>query len=199
MRELDDLKYNSTRRHFLSKTSLGIGALGTRVAARPALLRARRRSGPQTRRATAASAALRAARQARHLPVSVRRPVAARPVRPQAAAQRDERPGAARVGADGPAAHGHDRGPEVVSRGRLAVQVRAARQVGHVGQRAAAAHGEDRRRAVLRQVDAHRGDQSRSGHHVLPDRTQQAGPAERSAPGSRMGWAARTATCRRSS
>jgi hypothetical protein len=28
MRELDDLKFNSTRRHFLSKTSLGIGALG---------------------------------------------------------------------------------------------------------------------------------------------------------------------------
>ena len=28
MRELDDLKYNSTRRHFLSRTSLGIGALG---------------------------------------------------------------------------------------------------------------------------------------------------------------------------
>src|SRR5918993_1558169 len=28
MRELDDVKFNSTRRHFLSKTSLGIGALG---------------------------------------------------------------------------------------------------------------------------------------------------------------------------
>src|SRR5919112_994198 len=28
MRELDDLKFHSTRRHFLSKTSLGIGALG---------------------------------------------------------------------------------------------------------------------------------------------------------------------------
>ena len=39
-----------------------------------------------------------------------------------------------------------------------------------VGQRADAAHRADRRRAVLRQVDAHRRHQPRSGDHVLPDR-----------------------------
>ena len=32
--------------------------------------------------------------------------------------------------------------------------------------------------SVLRQVDAHRGDQSRSGHHVLPDRLPAGRPAE---------------------
>ena len=38
MRELDDLKYNCTRRHFLSSTSLGIGALGLASLLDPALL-----------------------------------------------------------------------------------------------------------------------------------------------------------------
>ena len=38
MRELDDLKYNCTRRHFLSKTSLGIGALGLASLLDPRLL-----------------------------------------------------------------------------------------------------------------------------------------------------------------
>ena len=51
-------------------------------------------------------------------------------------------------------------------------------QVGRVAQRTAAAHGEGRRRALLHQVDAHRGDQSRPGHHVLPDRLPAGRPAE---------------------
>ena len=41
-----------------------------------------------------------------------------------------------------------------------------------MGQRTAAAHGRRRRRALLHQVDAHRGDQPRPGHHVLPDRAR---------------------------
>ena len=50
--------------------------------------------------------------------------------------------------------------------------------VGHVGQRAAAAHREDRRRHLRHQIDAHRGDQPRPGDHVHPDRLPAAGPAE---------------------
>ena len=46
--------------------------------------------------------------------------------------------------------------------GALEVRLRAARQVGRLGQRTAAAHGEDRRRPDLHQVDEHRGDQPRS-------------------------------------
>ena len=38
MRELDDLKYNCTRRHFLSRSSLGIGALGLASLLDPAIL-----------------------------------------------------------------------------------------------------------------------------------------------------------------
>ncbi len=40
----------------------------------------------------------------------------------------------------------------------------------HLGQRPAAAHRQDRRRALHRPLDVHRGDQSRSGDHVLPER-----------------------------
>ena len=58
------------------------------------------------------------------------------------------------------------------------VQLRAARQVRRLGQRAAAAHGQGRRRPVLHQVDAHRGDQPRPGDHVLPDRRAARRPAE---------------------
>src|SRR5262245_66670936 len=38
MCELEDLKYNCSRRHFLSRTSLGIGALGLASLLDPALL-----------------------------------------------------------------------------------------------------------------------------------------------------------------
>ena len=128
---------------------------GAGVAARSARCSAAatpRRTAPAAgRRAAALGAAPRAARQARHLPVPERRPVAARSVRLQAAAAHDERRGAAGVGPHGPAAHRHDGAPEVVPDGRLALRVRAARQERRVGQRAAAAHGEDRRRAVHRQ------------------------------------------------
>ena len=50
------------------------------------------------------------------------------------------------------------------------LHVRAARAIGRLGQRAAAAHREGRRRPVLHQVDAHRADQSRSGGDVCADR-----------------------------
>ena len=58
------------------------------------------------------------------------------------------------------------------------VPLRAARPERRVGQRAAAAHRERRRRALLHQVDAHRGDQPRPGRHLLPDRGPARGPAQ---------------------
>ena len=51
-------------------------------------------------------------------------------------------------------------------------------QCGALDQRAVAAHGPHRRRHCHHQVDEHRGDQSRSGHHVYPDRQPAAGPAQ---------------------
>ena len=51
-------------------------------------------------------------------------------------------------------------------------------RVGSVGQRAGAPHGRHRGRALLHQEHAHRGDQPRPGHHLLPDRVTAAGPAQ---------------------
>ena len=55
--------------------------------------------------------------------------------------------------------------------------VRAARQERHLGQRAAAAHGADRRQAVHRPVDAHRSHQPRSRGDVRPDRIAAGRPS----------------------
>ena len=173
MRALDDLKYNCTRRHFLSSASLGIGATALASLLDPALLfgqTGKAATAPASAARRCSGDALRPARAARHLSVPERRPVAARSLRSQAAAAQDERTGAAGLRPHGTAADRHDVVPEVAADGRLALRVRAARQVRRVGQRADAAHGEDRRRAVLRQGDVHRGDQPRSGDHVLPDR-----------------------------
>ena len=200
MRELDDLKYNCTRRHFLSSTSLGIGALGLASLLDPALLSGE--TGPEP--GDAAGPLLKAT----HFVPRAKRVIylfqSGGPsqldlfdYKPKL--QNDARRGAAGVGANGAAADRHDRRPAVVPDRRLAVQVRAARQVGHLGQRAAAAHGEDRRRAVHRQVDAHRGDQPRPGHHLLPDRIAAGRPAEHRRVAVATASAATTATCRRSS
>ena len=54
--------------------------------------------------------------------------------------------GAARLDPQGPADHRHDLGPGVLPGRALHLQVPAGRQVGHLDQRAAAAHGQDRRR-----------------------------------------------------
>ena len=178
MRELDDLKYNCTRRHFLSKTSLGIGALGLASLLDPALLSGETGPGP----GDAAGPLL----QATHFVPRAKRVIylfqSGGPsqlelfdYKPQL--QNDERRGAAGVGANGAAADRHDRVPAIVPHRRLPVRVRAARQVGRLGQRAAASHGEDRRRAVHHQVDAHGGHQPRSRGDVLPDRIAAGGPA----------------------
>ena len=54
--------------------------------------------------------------------------------------------------------------------GRLDLQVRTARAVGRLGQRAAAAHGAAWSMTSASSIAVHRGDQPRPGHHVLPDR-----------------------------
>ena len=172
------------RRHFFSRTSLGLGgaalasllsgagrpAAGANGAGRSAGDRPRRRRHPP-------GVSCPAEGEAGDLPVHERRAVAARPVRLQADAQPDERPGPARVGPDGAAAHVDVGQPGDTADGRLALQVRPARAVGGVGQRAAAAHGAGRRRAVHRQLAVHRGDQPRPGDHVLPDRLDDRRPA----------------------
>ena len=53
-------------------------------------------------------------------------------------------------------------------------------------------------RLVFRQVDAHRGHQSRPGDHVLPNRSATGRAGRASGPGCRMAWEARITTCRRS-
>ena len=129
----------ATRRQFFGRTAAGIGP-----AALSFLLRG------EGYGATAGGLPdlppLRAAGQARHLHVPVRGAVADRPVRPQAPAAEVPRPGPARLGAQGTAHHGHDLGPRPPAGRRVALQVPAARPVGHRAERAAAAHRQGRRR-----------------------------------------------------
>ena len=132
MRELDDLKYNCTRRHFLSSDEPGHRRARARLAARSDA--AVRRDRPPAGR-DAAGPLLPAPhfvrpRETRDLPVSERRAVAARPVRLQAAAADDERRGAARIRAQGQRLTGMTAQPAVVPAGRLAVRVRTARAAG---------------------------------------------------------------------
>ena len=90
-------------------------------------------------------------------------------VRLQAADEPVVRQGPARLGADGPAAHHHDLGPEAVPDRPFEVQVRPARQVRHVGLRAAPLHVADGRRHVLHPEHAHRGHQPRAGDLLHAD------------------------------
>ena len=82
-----------------------------------------------------------------------------------------------RLRAPGPARRADD-GAVGAAGGEIAVRVQPARPVGDVGQRAAAPHGEDRRRHHRHQDDEHRRDQPRSRDHVHPDRIPAAGPAQ---------------------
>ena len=84
--------------------------------------------------------------------------------------QRPAGAGPAGVGSHGPAADDDDLGPDVVPDGAVDLSIPAAWRAGRVDFRSAATHGEDRRRPVHRALDVHRGDQSRSGRHVFPNR-----------------------------
>ena len=103
------------------------------------------------------SAPLRAPRQAHHLPAHARRPVAARPVRVQAAAHpRRQQAAAVR------------QARRAVQRDRQPVQeplgVQAARAVGRVGERAAAQPRRSRRRPLLRAFDVRHQRRPRRRH-----------------------------------
>ena len=153
----------------------------------PGPRRRRPRGGGRLRRPPR-PAAPRAQGQAHHLPVPVRRSLAARAVGLQAGPRADGRRGPAALGARRPARHHHDGGAGALPPRPVHVRVPAARRHGHVGQRPHAPHREDRRRADVHQVDAHRGDQPRPRHHLLPDR----GPARRAGPA--WGRGSRTAS-----
>ena len=176
MKALEDLKFNATRRHFLSAASLGIGsvALGAlldpaRLFGGPAQGACRAGAWRHADRADLPGYARGPARQAGDLSVPERRPVTTRPVRRKAAAADDERRGPAGVHPHGPAPDRHDGAPEAVPAGRVALLDGAPRPERRDGQRTAAAHRLDRRQVVLRQVDAHRGDQSRPRRDVRAD------------------------------
>ena len=68
-------------------------------------------------------------------------------------------------------------GPGAVSHRAVEIQVRPARPERHVGQRAAALHGQDGRRHVLHPQHEHRGHQPRAGHHLHADRQSDHRPA----------------------
>ena len=152
----------------------------------------RREAAPRNRR-TAGPAALRAEGEAGHLPVPVRRAVAARPVRPQAGARGAARQGAARLDPQGPAAHRHDRRRRTsFPVAPVDVQVRAARPERRVGQRAAAAHrrGSPTTCASSGRCTPRRSTTTRRSRSSRPAPSWPAGRA--SARGSATGWAART-------
>ena len=148
-READEIERSATRRQFLSSASLGLGAAALGSLLDPRILLGAPAAG---RPASCRRPPLRPASPARHLPLPERRAVADRPVRLQAAARRtmngQELPESVRMGqrltgmtanqAVVPAAPG--RSFKFAQHG----------QSGRLGERAAAAHREDRRRAVLR-------------------------------------------------
>ena len=137
--------------------------------------------------------------EAGHLPVHERRPVAARSVRLQAAAQRDERPGPARVRPHGPAAHRHVGQPGDAAARRLDLQVRASTARSAPGQRPAAAHraGSSTSCASSSRCTPRRSTTTRRSRSSRPARRSPAGRSW--ARGSATASAARTRTCPRSS
>ena len=137
-------------------------------------LRASVATGERSRR----PAPLRSEGQARALPVPIGRVLARRFVRLQADARQVPRPRDSRLGEGRPAAHRHDLRPNQLS-GRRADSLRpAVRRAADVDQRSVAAHADDRRRHLPREVDVHRGDQSRPGDHVHQHRQSAAGLRE---------------------
>ena len=130
-----------------------------------------------SRRAHAAAHALRAEGQAGHLSAHGRRPVADGPVRLQARHERLVRQGPARIGPHGPAAHDDDQRPGPLPDRAVDVPVRALRPIGHVDQRTAAEPQEIGRRPRVHPQHAHRGDQSRAGHHADANRQPDHRPA----------------------
>ena len=81
---------------------------------------------------------------------------------------------------------------------RVDLQVSAVRPIRRVGQRAAAAHGQNRRRHHHHQDGEHGRHQSRSGDHVYPDRQPAAGTAQHGRVGELWTGQRESRICRRS-
>ena len=126
-------------------------------------------------RRRAARAPFRAQGQAGDLSLSVGRPLTDRALGPEAGPRVAAWHRSARLDPHGPAAHRHDERAEELPRDRLEVWLQALRRGRHARERIAPAHRPDRRPALHRAVDAHRGDQPRSRDHVSADRLAAAG------------------------
>ena len=163
------LQTRATRRTFLGATA-GAASAAPRSAR---LLASRRRSQATSsapasaRRPAAASPALHPQSQTRPLPVPIRRLLARRPLRQQTRRSHKY--------------HGKELPPSVKGNQRLTGMTSGQAQLPgrrpdvarpplrparHLDQRPPAAHANDRRRHLHRQIDVHRGDQPRPGHHV---------------------------------
>ena len=180
MRELDDLKFNCTRRHFLSSASLGIGSAALGVAARSGHARRRRRAGRRPRRRRPG----RCSRRRTSCP-RVKRVIYL--FQSGGPSQLDlfdykpllrtmngeELPASVRMGQrlTGMTA------PEVASRSPARSSVRAARPGGHGSASCCRTPPRIVDELCFVQVDAHRGDQPRPGDHLLPDRLAAGRPA----------------------
>ena len=171
-----------SRRAVLNRFGLGLGGIALADLVNPLrigatvtgpLLGRVEDNGPHRRRA-----AFPGEGEAGHLPVHGRWAVADRDLRRQAGAAHAQRRAAPGFGAPGPAPHRDVGQPVVAAAGGLAVRILATRPQRHVGLGPAAAHRQGGGRLVHRAVDVHRRDQSRSGHHVLPDRLADRGSPE---------------------
>ncbi len=202
MKSLDDLKFNSTRRHFLSATSLGIGgvALGALLDPLTAL-----GCTPQASTAGAQGSPL---LSAPHLAPRAKRVIYLfqsggpsqldlfdyKPMLRQMNGQ--ELPASVRMGQR---LTGMTAFQRVVSAGRLAVRVRAARAVRRLGQRPAAAHRarSSTSSASSARCTPRRSITTRRSRSSRPARSRRAG--RRWARGCPTASGPRTRTCRRSS
>ena len=182
MKALEDLKFNATRRHFLSAASLGIGSVALGALLDPARLF----GGP----AQAPVAAVPGATPTGPIyPATHVVPRAKRVIYlfqtggPSQLDLFDHKPLLRTM-------NGEDLPASIRMGQRLTGMTADQKQFPLAGSHFKfARHGQsgawvsellphigvDRRRAVLHQVDAHRGDQPRPGRHVLPDRSQQPG------------------------
>ena len=211
-RLLDDPGLRLNRRHFFSRTSLGLGgaALASLLSEPGTAGRdpmATRHATPTPSRPMAIDPAGGGILRAYHVPPKAKRVIYLfmsggpsqldlfdyKPL-----LEPDERPGPARVGPDGPAAHGDVGQPGDLADGRLDLQVRPARQVGRLGQRAVAAHGaaSSTSSASSTRCTPRRSTTTRRSPSSRPARRSPAG--RRWGPGSATAWARPTRTCRRS-
>ena len=188
-----------TRRHFFGRSAAGLGTIALASLCDRELEAARRKRRAAAKRGRHRRISeFRAAGQAGDLSVSVGRSIADGPVRSQARARADAGHRLARLDPDGATADRHDLAAGPLSGGGQPVQVRAPRPERRGDFRTVAAHGQGCRRALLHQLDAHRGDQPRPGRHLFSDGGSACRAAEHRRRGCHTAWGAKTTTCPRS-